>query len=641
MNIKKHFLNLIAGILSVCAFQLKAADSTNNADIQENWNTISNRWGSVPLEKIKQTAGNGDVTAQFYLAIAYSNGNGVAANQNEAFKWMRLAAQQGMARAQRNLGAMLQDGLGTATNEDEAVVWFQKAAQQNDAAAQMKLGWMYENGVSVSQDYIEAIRLFRLAADQGNALAQSNLGLIYDQGLGVPPNVHEAINWYQKAAEQGEVFAEKKLALIYAKGAYEGDVIRGFGPEAQIASGGVAPNYELAEKWMRQAVDLNTAEGQYEFGDLVDAEAHSETEKYRDHERFPNGITDEEMYKGVKRFSDAAEWYKKAAEQGYEKAEEKLAEMYNYGQLGDDQRSNCIPWFLKAAAQGNADAQAEIGELRQLYPNSELLKSINPIDSLKQAAMQGDLQAQFELARRYHAGDGVPKDSTESFKWMEMAAQHDISPVTWTIDAHYYLGVMYEKGDGVAKDLTNAYKLYLEAAVGGNKPDPFVRVGQMYENGQGVPEDDHRAAENYYNALQFGFAPTSHGDVARCTAIENLLNLYFQGRGLPDDTNVVSQELEEIKRNHPITTAKGQFLFGEIYYQSKLVAKDLVEAAAWFHLAAKQNLDDAVKKLQQVELEMSPAQKEAEERRFDSLESRVEDAKEQNSRESCTDCLWW
>jgi TPR repeat protein len=131
--------------------------------------------------------------------------------------------------------------------------------------------------------------------------------------------------------------------------------------------------------------------------------------------------------------------------------------MYHIGRLGNDQRSNCVPLFLKAAAQGNAEAQAQAGKLHEYYPNSKLLNSVNPIDRLKQAAEQGDLNAQFDLARRYHAGDGVPKDPAEAFKWMEKAAQHDISPVTLTIDAHYYLGLMYETGEGVTKNFTNAF----------------------------------------------------------------------------------------------------------------------------------------------------------------------------------------
>ena len=533
MKIKQHIFYFFTMFLLVNVFRLRAADSTNQtASTQESWVTISNRWSSVPLDQIRQTAEGGDVVAQYYLGRAHLEGIGVATDQNEGYKWIKRAADLKYARAQYYLGWMYENGTNVSQDYNEAATFYRLAADQGYAIAQNNLGFLYYRGLGVPQDFAEAVKWYQKSAEQGEVLGEENLGCMYENGDGVPENFLESIKWYQKAAEQGGVFAEKKLAWIYARGSYGEGKVNGQGAEAQIRSGGVAPNHELAEKWMRQAVDLNSPEGQCQFGDLL------------------SGEFDNAGHQDATHFPDAGEWYRKAAEQGFAEAQEKLAEMYNYGQLGNDQRSNCIPWFLKAAAQGNAEAQAEIGELRQLYPNSELLKSINPIDSLKQAAMQGNLQAQFELARRYHAGDGAPKDSVESFKWMEMAAQHDISPVTWTIDAHYYLGVMYEKGDGVTKNLTNAYKLYLEAAVGGNKPEPFVRVGQMYENGEGVPQDDRQATEYYYSALQFGFAPTSHGDVARCTAIENLLNLYFQGRGLPDDKTAVSQQLDEIKRNH-------------------------------------------------------------------------------------------
>jgi TPR repeat protein len=619
MKTKRCKFYLLAAILFVGIFQLKAADSTNTTTtVQENWETISNRWGSVPPEKIKQTAEKGDVTAQYYLAIAYSDGNGVTTNQDEAFKWMQFAAQQGMARAQRNLGGMLQDGLGTATNEDEAVVWYRKAAQQSDAEAQMKLGWMYENGVGVSQDYSEAIRLFRLAADQGNALAQSNLGWIYDQGLGVPQSIREAVNWYQKAAEQGELFAEKKLASIYAGGRYGEITAIGQGAAAQVRSGGIAPNHELAEKWMRQALDLNTAEGQYQFGDLLYSEVNKDG--HQDTNSFPA----------------AAEWFRKAAEQGLAKAQYQLADMYNSGDLGNDQRSNCIPWFLKAAAQGNAEAQAEVGELPKYYPNSELLKSVNPVEALRQSAEQGNLDAQFQLAQRYQTGHGVPKDPTEAFKWMQKAAQNDTLS-SKVGDATYNLALMYEKGEGVTQDLSEAHNLFFQAATNSPflQPDAMFRVGQMYENGDGVPQDDRKAAEFYANKFHSYNYPDKYpnGFVEYGGVVpESLFNLWAQGRGFPNDKDKAEPGYREpsdlIKDCESyIKTAKAAFYLGEIYYQGRLVPQDLVEADARLRLAANQNLDDARKILDELEPKMSPAQIEAAKSRFDILEKQFEQQK--------------
>src|SRR5579859_7055241 len=116
----KYFssINVFIGALS-----LRAADATNRPATQESWGTISNRWGSVLFDQVKEKAEQGDLSAQYYAAIAYSDGNGVQTNIAEAFKWMQLAAQQGMPRAERNLGGLYEDGIGVAASLDEAVAW--------------------------------------------------------------------------------------------------------------------------------------------------------------------------------------------------------------------------------------------------------------------------------------------------------------------------------------------------------------------------------------------------------------------------------------------------------------------------------------------------------------------------------------
>ncbi len=173
------------------------------------------------------------------------------------------------------------------------------------------------------------------------ARAQRKLGWMLQNGLGVTANMDEAIGWYQKAAQQGDVQAEINLGWTYT----QGDLSQ--------------RNYALAEKWMRQAAEQGSADAQYQFGYLLTMEFDKDGHEIRTN------------------FPAAAAWLGKAAEQGHAKAQYQLADMYHSGELGDDQRSNCIPWFLKAAAQGNAQAQAVVGELTKYYPNSELLKSIN------------------------------------------------------------------------------------------------------------------------------------------------------------------------------------------------------------------------------------------------------------------------
>jgi len=599
MKTNQPSFHFFAVILLAGVFHLQAADLTNTtAVVQESWQTISNRWGSLPLEKIKQAAETNEVTAQYFLGCAYAEGNGVATNLTESFKWVKLAAQAGLAIAQRYLGWKYEHGMGIETNTAEAFGWYKKAAQQGDAKAQFNLGWMYDSGVYVPQDFAEAARLYRLAAEQGHAMAQNNLGYCYYRGAGVPFDPVEAVKWYAKSAEQSEPYGEKNLAWIYAKGAYGPTNHFGQGSEAQIRSGGVAPNHELAEKWMRKAVDLNSPVGQYQLGDLL----YNEVD-YAGHE-------------DATRFPEAAEWFKKSADQGYDKAQFQLANMYHYGKLGDSQRTNAIQWFMKAAAQGNVEAQAKLGELGRYYPNSGLSKTVDPVEALRRAADSENPSAQFQLAKRYQNGNGVPKDASESFKWMEKAAQNGMD------EAVYDLALMYEKGVGVKADLSVARSYMIQASISeippsleGGWPDACFRVGQWYEIGDGVSQDDYRAIKYYWNAVN-----NLNGRRFKSQAAESLLKLYADGRGLSktnqEPADYIDRELadkpamiQEMQRE--MTTAQAELSVGRICYQGILVRKNLVEAAARFQVAAEAGSGEAQKMLVELEPDISANQKEA------------------------------
>src|SRR5271166_2648705 len=94
---------------------------------------------------------------------------------DEAVKWYRFAAAQGLAEAQYSLGVIYERGRGAAQNSTEAVKWYRLAAAQGFAAAQYNLGMMLYDGIGVSKDFAEAARLFLLAATQGHANARFEL----------------------------------------------------------------------------------------------------------------------------------------------------------------------------------------------------------------------------------------------------------------------------------------------------------------------------------------------------------------------------------------------------------------------------------------------------------------------------------
>ena len=73
-------------------------------------------------------AEQGDITAQFNLALKYHNGQGVPQSDREAVRWYQAAAEQGNVRAQINLGGMHEMGLGVPPNSVQAHMWFNLAA---------------------------------------------------------------------------------------------------------------------------------------------------------------------------------------------------------------------------------------------------------------------------------------------------------------------------------------------------------------------------------------------------------------------------------------------------------------------------------------------------------------------------------
>ena len=62
-------------------------------------------------------------------------------------------------------------------------------------------------------------------------------------------------------------------------------------------------------------------------------------------------------------YKQAAQWYRKAAEQGYAEAQFNLGLCYEYGKGVEQDYTQAVYWFRKAAEQGLAYAIEELKEL--------------------------------------------------------------------------------------------------------------------------------------------------------------------------------------------------------------------------------------------------------------------------------------
>lgn len=135
--------------------------------------------------------------------------------------------------------------------------------------------------------------------------------------------------------------------------------------------------------------------------------------------------------------------------------------------------------------------------------------------SWRKAALQGNPEAQNNLAHAYERGHGLPKDDEKAAYWFSRAAEHG-DPT-----AQFNLAVMYELGRGVCSDLALAAAWYGKAAEQGFAAAQ-ANLGGMFRLGRGVPQDDARAAFWYRKAADQNYA----------VAEFNLAVMYELGQGV-------------------------------------------------------------------------------------------------------------
>ncbi len=160
--------------------------------------------------------------AVYYLQKGISLGNAKAAqklgdmydkmqNYEEAFRYHKIAAEQGEPRSQNDVGFYYEEGQGVPQNYNEAIKWYKRASDQNQPNAQSNLGKCYYRGDGVAQNYNEAIKLFEKSAEQGHLCGMHSLAVCYKFGNGTTRDISKAKELFRKAARQGHEDSQKAL----------------------------------------------------------------------------------------------------------------------------------------------------------------------------------------------------------------------------------------------------------------------------------------------------------------------------------------------------------------------------------------------------------------------------------------------
>ena len=180
----------------------------------------------------------------------------------------------------------------------------------------------------------------------------------------------------------------------------------------------------------------------------------------------------------------------------------------------------------------------------------------------------------------YNRGDF----STAQREWRSLAENGDIQ-------AQYMIGRIYFHH---LQNYSEAAKWYTKAAEKGHAAAQYG-LANMYRNGRGVPQDTDVGMKWHLKAAEGGDA-----------AAQNHLGfMYYYGRGVPQIyAEAVKWHRRAAEQGHAIS----QYNLGNLIRSGKGVQQDYVEAYKWYNLAAAQGNDLARLDLERLAKKMTSAQ---------------------------------
>jgi TPR repeat protein len=236
------------------------------------------------------------------------------------------------------LGRKLLRGEGAPKDTKRAFALISEAAEAGNPDAMGAMGYFYASSVEVQQDLSKAAEWFRRGAEAGSVKAQFNYGTALLKGSGVKTNEAAGVDWIKKAAAAGLPEAQSRMGFGYLHGDLPG----------------IGVDRTAAREMLLPAAEAGIAEAQNALGFLLGGDSEHEA---------------------------SLVWYRRAAEQGFSRAQANLGSVLFNGAAPDDraQRVEGLKWLL--LAEGVRDHTA-VKMLREIMPAC----SAAEVDAARQAA---------------------------------------------------------------------------------------------------------------------------------------------------------------------------------------------------------------------------------------------------------------
>ncbi len=508
------------------------------------------------LHWFKKAAEQGHKGAQLRLAKMYYNGEGVTENKETGFYWYEKSVSVETAEQKFALADKYDRGLGDFPEDnDRALHWFRKAAEQGHSGAQLRLAKVYYSGEGDDENKERGFSLYERTVSTETAEQKFALADKYDRGLGdFPQDSGRALHWFRKAAEQGHAKAQQRLAKMY----YNGE--------------GVTENKERAFYWYEKGVSVETAEQKFALADKYD-----------------RGLGDFPQDSGR-----ALHWFRKAAEQGHAKAQQRLAKMYYNGEGVTENKERAFYWYEKGVSVETAEQKFALADKYDRGLGDFPQDSGRALHWFRKAAEQGHAKAQQRLAKMYYNGEGVTENKETGFYWYEKSLVQTTKEGKFTLGEMYYWGIDYfPQNDG------RALYWYREAALAEHQMGQAY-LAEMYYQAEGFDDegdfdysDEGDPSPNYRKAFHWFLQSTKHDEMGE----ENkdaefyLGDMYYQGHGVDRD---YKKAFEWFKKSaDQDNNREAEFRLADMYYRGEGVDQDYIKAIQLFYKAGKEGHNQA------------------------------------------------
>src|SRR5699024_3230134 len=100
---------------------------------------------NLSIDEIIERAEKGDCEAQYIIRLYYNRDSAIDSPDDEkAFYWLKLDADQGHCNAQYSLGRKYSEDKNRHKDNEQAIFWLNKAALQGHTFASNALAWILD-----------------------------------------------------------------------------------------------------------------------------------------------------------------------------------------------------------------------------------------------------------------------------------------------------------------------------------------------------------------------------------------------------------------------------------------------------------------------------------------------------------------